>query len=385
MRSHFNFKSLFSRLPNVSIPKEFIYFGVGAVLVVLLGLIVGNMYLQEMLFFEGIEKTTPLYTEEELREYGDLYKDLEKDFEERIASHIQAYANRTNRRGDDIKYGVYGQYNTEDLLNEDFVDGVTIKYAKTEGRSDGESNFKDILSAVAILIDQRQSKSEEDNKELIKELFNLSHTFTGTSTDLYPCTHGCFCDFYHCSDAEDDPIWDHCNIKYQPFSIVPHDEYEDYEEEDFEIVDMIGRCEVDNAIAGTPCFEQRGCVQEGVCYHGNGGAGSKSEDGNMGGSIPTPESCSNWRCHPACEPPPDADEHECGVGEPILDGEENQVIAWNGEPLVNLGCAGYYECKGHPHYHCPYGHFYVCCMGHTNLTINIRIMYLNEIIEELNK
>lgn len=376
MRSHFNFKSLFSRLPNVSIPKEFIYFGVGAVLVVLLGLIVGNMYLQEMLFFEGIEKTTPLYTEEELREYGDLYKDLEKDFEERIASHIQAYANRTNRRGDDIKYGVYGQYNTEDLLNDDFVDGVTIKYAKTEGRSDGESNFKDILSAVAILIDQRQSKSEEDNKELIKTLFNLSHTFTGTSTDLYPCTHGCFCDFYHCSDAEDDPIWDHCNIKYQPFSIVPHDEYEDYEEEDFEIVDMIGRCEVDNAIAGTPCFEQRGCVQEGTCYHGLGGEGAKSEDGNMGRIEPVGK-CSGYELHYECP----------GHTHTTSDGGTETTYCEStdddGNPL--LGCAGYWKCKGHPHYHCPYGHFYVCCMGHTNLTVNIRIMYLNEIIEELNK
>ena len=385
MRSHFNFKSLFKRLPNVSIPKEFIYFGIGAVLVVLLGLIASNMYLQEMLFFEGIEKSVQLFTEEELREYGELYKSLEIDFQNSIARFIQDYANRTNRKGEKIKWGVYGQNNTEDLLNTDFVDGVSIKYAKTKGRNDGESNFTDIITAVSIAVDQKQSRDEIKIRELITELFKMSHTFTGKSTDLYPCTHGCFCDFYHCSDAEDTPIWDHCNIKYQPFAIKPHSEYDDYFEEDFEIVDMIGRCEVDNAIAGMPCYEQRGCVQEGVCYHGSGGAGSKSEDGNMGRSMPTPESCSNWRCHPDCSPPPNADEHDCGVGEPILDGEENQVIAWNGEPLVNLGCAGYYECKGHLHYHCPNGHFYVCCMGHTNVTINIKIMYIDEILDVIKK
>ena len=160
MRSHFNFKSLFKRLPNVSIPKEFIYFGIGLVLVVLLGLIASNMYLQEMLFFEGIEKSVQLFTEEELREYGQLYKSLEIDFQNSIARFIQDYANRTNRKGEKIKWGVYGKNNTEDLLNTDFVDGVNIKYAKTKGRNDGESNFTDIITAVSIAVDQKQSKDE---------------------------------------------------------------------------------------------------------------------------------------------------------------------------------------------------------------------------------
>ena len=50
MKSNFSFKNLLKRLPNVSIQKEFLYFGVGLSLVVIIGLIVGNMYLQEMLF-----------------------------------------------------------------------------------------------------------------------------------------------------------------------------------------------------------------------------------------------------------------------------------------------------------------------------------------------
>lgn len=358
MKSNFNFKSLLSRMPKVSIPIEFMYFGVGMVLLVIIGLVVGNMYMQEMLFNEGIEKTTPLYTEDELREYGNLYKDLEKEFEESIAAKIQTYANRTNRRGNRIKYGVYGQYNSEDLLNDDFVDGVTIKYAKTPGREDGESNLQDILSAVAILIDQKQSKSKEDNKRLIRALYNVSHTFTGTSTDLYPCTHGCFCDFYHCSDIADVPIYDHCNIKYQPFNITPHDEYDDYAEEDFEIVEPIGECEVCSADSSKMCYEQRGCVQNGTCYHGD------EEDHNIGTIEPTDDVCTNWSPVFDCTYEGDGD-HDCSDSP--------------------IGCGGYYQCQGHPHYECPDGHFYVCCMGHTNITINIRIMYLSEMMEELKK
>ena len=363
-RSKFNFEELYKRMINVSMPMSFIYFGIGIILIVLIGLIGGNMYLNEMLFFEGVEKSTPLFTDEELREYGSFYKQLEKEFEEDIAMKIQTYANRTNRRGDKIKYGVYGKYNTEDLINDDFVDGVTIKYAKTDGRRDGESNFKDILTAISILIDQRQSKSENVNKELIRSLFKISHTFMGVSTDLYPCIHGCFCDFYHCSDIADEPIYNDCNIKYQPFSIQYHKEYENYiEEENFTIVEPIGICEVDSTMSGVQCYEQRGCVQEGICYHGIGGEGTKSEDGNMGIIEPI-DKCSNYSSNFNCGYEGDG-EHDCS---------ENPI-----------GCAGYWQCNGHKHYHCPNGHFYICCMGHTNLTINVRIMYLSEMLEELKK
>ena len=345
-------------MPNVSIPKEFIYFVIGMVLVIIIGLIASNMYLQEMLFYEGIEKTTPLFTEDELREYGALYKELEKEFEEEIASKIQTYANRTNRMGEKIKYGVYGQNNSEDLKNSDFIDGIIIKYTSTKGRVDGESNFKDLLSAISIFNDQKQSKDKEANKLLFEEIFKFSHTFTGVSTDLYPCTHGCFCDFYHCSDIADSPIYDHCNIKYQPFSITPHEEYDDYFEEDFKIIEPIGVCEVCVNDTKKMCYEQRGCVENGICYHGD------SETHNIGRSEPTDLECTNWDAVYDCVDEGDGD-HDCS---------DNPI-----------GCGGYYECSGHPHYECSNGHFYVCCMGHTNITINIRIMYLNEIIEELKK
>ncbi len=379
MRSNFSFRNLFKRLPDVSIPKEFIYYGIGLILIILIGLIAGNMYLQEMLFNEGIQKSTPIFSEEELREYGALYKELEIDFQSKVASYIQNYANRTNRLGNRIKWGVYGQNNTEDLVNSDFVDGVTIKYIETGGKSIGESNYQDILAAVSILVDQRQSKAEMDErykqkiKNLIKEIYNMSHTINGTSTALYPCTHGCFCDFYHCSDAMDEPVWDHCNIKYEPFKVTPHSEYDDYSSDDFEIVNMLGECEVCKDDTSKRCYEVRGCVQDGTCYHGDDD--SEVDDDYEGppiiphylgkGKKENFESmCSNAEEFEDCE-------HECG------DACEEECIHEHTDDCY------YCICNGHEHYCCPDGHFYVCCMGHTNLTVNIKIMYLDEIVSVL--
>ena len=210
MKSNFSFENLFKRLPNVSIPKEFIFFGIGAVLVMLIGLIAGNMYLQEMLFFEGQEKSIQMFTEEELREYGEIYKDLSLDFQNDIGAYCQDYANRTNRAGEKIYYGIYnhehpelntskiykhnnGQninaaegnhisdyddsYNDFPDLSDDwatcidtdeFNNGVTIKYSKTERRDGGESNYQDILTVMSMLLDQKGTRdgTNEENAAL---------------------------------------------------------------------------------------------------------------------------------------------------------------------------------------------------------------------------
>ena len=316
MRSHFNFKSLFERLPNVSIPKEFIYFGIGAVLIVLLGLIAGKMYLQEMLFFEGQEKSVQLFTEEELREYGELYKELSLDFQNKIGYIMQDYANRTNRAGEKIHYGVYNHehpelnrsrihphnngsnvnaadpigegmpyisqyddsyndfpYESDDTATfidtEEFKNGITVKYAKTEGRTDGESNFQDILTVVSMITDQSQTRdgSNDENidvkekiPELIKKLFRMSHTFSGTSTQLYSCEKGCRVLFYYCN--EDDNRYNSTGIDLRPFQINPNADLDDYGDEDFDIVGAEGECEI--------CGHNgKGCVLDSEkCFHG---------------------------------------------------------------------------------------------------------------------
>ena len=391
--SHFDFKNLMKRAVRVLIPKEFVYCIIGAVVIILLVLITSNMYLQEMLFFEGKEKSIQYFTEEELREYGDIYKDLSLKFQNRIGAVCQDYANRTNRAGERIHYGVYNRehptddtgkikrhsngqninaadYNHisdyNDSLNTfevkdsyiesgEFKNGISIKYAKTEGRGDGESNYKDILTMVSMILDQKQTRDGENDEDqdikekipkLIKEIFNLTHTFSGESKELYACEKGCRVLFYYCNEI--DNRYSGTGIDLKPFFINPHNDFDDYSEEDFEIVSPYDECVI--------CEHNgKGCVVDSErCYHGSGSDEDSCKHA-MGSE------CENSHAHHICSYDGDG-EHDCSDSD--------------------TGCGGHYDCDGHEHYNCP-GHFYVCCMGHTDLTINIKIMYIDEMINYL--
>ena len=432
MRSNFNFKSLFSRLPNVSIPKEFIFSGIGIVLVVLVGLIASNMHLQEMLFFEGQEKSLQMFTEEELREYGEIYKEMSLDFESEIGYLIEDYANRTNRAGEIIHYGVYNHEHTElnrskiyphgnganvnsaDPISEgvpyisnyddsdndfpdrhdssatfidtnEFKNGVTIKYAKTDGRSDGESNYKDILTVASMMLDQKQSDDSFKNistdeiknlkekvPELIRKLFKISHTYTGETTELYNCEKGCRVLFYYCN--EEDSNYKGTGIDLVPFDINPHDDFEDYSSSDFELASPAGECDM--------CGHNgKGCVIDEKCYHQTEeSAASGDDEDDEGGDeeeeIPPhylgkgrrdkyEDKCSNINEIEDCK-------HECGEA---CDGEDGCIHEHTDECY-------YCICNGHDHWNCP-GHFYVCCMGHRDISITVKIMYIDEMVNAI--
>jgi hypothetical protein len=418
MKSSFNFEKLFKRLPNVAIPKEFIGFGIGSICVLLVGLIAGNMYLQEMLFIEGVEKSVPYFTEEELREYGELYKELSLEFQNKIGAYCQDYANRTNRAGEKIHYGIYNHEHPElntskihkhnnganvtsadmgyvseldDSYNDfpdrsdswatcidtdEFKNGVTVKYTKTEGKEDGAGNYQDILTVASMVLDQRQTSDGTNEKEInvkekapevIKNLFKMSHTFTGTTTQLYPCEKGCRVLFYFCN--EEDSGYKNTGIDLVPFEITGHDDFDDYSSEEFEIASPLDECEI--------CGHNgKGCeLDDELCWHnpetpesdsGDGGGDDDEEDpgphylgrGKVEDYIDNCSTCfDEYNC-----------KHECGKG-------------------CDKGCKHTCDnkcydcfCGGHKHYNCP-GHFYVCCMGHTDVTINTHIMYVDEMVD----
>ena len=401
MKKWFSFKNLIKRAPNTKIPIEFIGFGVGLVIIIILGNIAGNMHLQEQLYIEGAQKSLQMFTEEELREYGDLYKDLSLEFQNKIGAYTQDYANRTNRAGEKIHYGIYNHEHPDGNRNkikahnnganvnkaeeghepdiddskntfnvdysyidsDEFKNGVTIKYAKTTGRADGESNFKDILAAVSMILDQRQGQDNEsitDLKrkvpDLIRRLFRITHTFSGESTELYPCEKGCRVLFYYCNEV--DNRYKDTGIDLQPFQVNPHDDFEDYSDEDFELIDpedecvICGHngkgCELDSA----PCYHSFDEDEENGCEHY---MSSRGECGDL--AVP----------HYICE------------GHEVSDGEGGTTTEYCD---TETGCEGHYHCPGHEHYNCN-GHFYVCCMGHTDVIIKVKIMYLQELINIL--
>ncbi|MDO5564595.1 MAG: hypothetical protein Q4F88_05140 [Eubacteriales bacterium] len=377
-------------------PKEIIYFGIGLVLVVLLGGIASNMFLQEMLFFEGVEKSVQIFTEEELREFGEKYKELSIDFQNQIGAYIQDYANRTNRAGEKIHYGVFNHIHpnlntskikkhsngsnittddndkksdTDDSYNDypdstddwstfidsdEFKNGVTIKYAKTDGRDNGESNLQDILIVMSMLLDQKGTRDgnnvdniniKEKAPELLKQLFKMSHTFTGTTIQLYSCEKGCRVFFYYCN--EEDNRYKDTGIDLQPFQINPHNELEDYSEEDFDIVSPQDEC----VICG---HNGKGCeLDSELCYHG-----VSDEESSCKYIMGSEGDCEKNEPHSICTYEGNGD-HDCSDSP--------------------IGCGGHYDCMGHEHWNCQ-GHFYVCCMGHTDITINIKIMYIDEIV-----
>lgn len=426
MKNSFDFKSLFKRLPNLSIPKEFIIFGAGLSLVVVIGLVVGNMYLQEMLFFEGQEKSLQLFTEEELREYGEIYKEMSLDFQNEIGAYTQGFARKeqgsrtiyyVNRAGENIYYGIYNhehptlnrskihphnngenvnaadpigegipyESNYDDHYNdfpnsddvdatfidtEEFKNGIKIKYVLTQGRGAGESNYKDILTVISMILDQKQGDNsfnvddsgniidlKEKIPELVKRLFKMSHTYSGSVSELYSCEQGCRALFYYCN--EEDNKFASTGIDLVPFDINPHDELDDYDSSDFEIVGPTGECEI--------CGHNgKGCIlDEEKCWHGSDSEEKGPHYLGRGMTSDFVDVCS--KCHEVndCQ-------HECeGCG-----GEELGCIH-----VCDSGCYDCF-CDGHEHWNCP-GHFYVCCMGHRDISITVKIMYVDEMVNAL--
>ena len=413
MKRNFSFKELLKRIPNTSVPKEFVYFGIASVCIIVIGLIASNMYLQEMLFIEGVEKSVPFFTEEELREYGEIYKDLSLKFQNKIGAFCQDYANRTNRAGEKIHYGVYNhEHPTDDtkkiiphsngqninsadggtyvseyddsrntfsvndsyIVSDEFKNGVTINYAKTEGRSDGESNYQDILTVASMILDQKQTRDgsndanqdiKEKTPELIRKLFNITHTFTGDSKDLYGCEKGCRVLFYYCN--EEDSNYKNTGIDLSPFEINGHDDFDDYSSEEFEIVSPEDECEI--------CGHNgKGCELDGeLCWHNPEIEGADEGGGDDDEEDPGPhflgkgmvedfiDTCSTCFDVANCK-------HECGNS--CKDGCNHEC----GKSCYDCFCGG------HNHWNCP-GHYYVCCMGHTDITINTKIMYIDELLK----
>ena len=241
------------------------------ILIVVVIIIITQSSLDENLaILEAGLSDIPIIKNDDLQELGRLYSELNDKFEREIDELVTGKANRNNKANQELKhYGVYGQDNANPFKNDDYVNGANIKYEKIDASiKDGASNFNDIIAVMAVLYDQKMDMADiEEMKELFTDLFWLSHTFTFDSTELYPCRHGCVAEpNYKCNDVYKDYNISRIKyLKYDPFTVRKHDEYENYDSDtDFRIVYPEGQCTVCGK-TGSGCERN---VNK-VCYHGN--------------------------------------------------------------------------------------------------------------------
>ena len=395
----------------------------------------------EQIYLEGIAKSAPLISKDTISRLGNLYIKLNREFEFQIKERETGYANRLNKRGDRIYYGVNGKENQDEMINEDYVNGIeNIEYIKNKAdRKDGDSNFTDMISVINAILQANVDKYDDKIDDLFTELFWLSHTFTGESTELYPCEHGCSWCKYYCGDIQcqgdvngDKIPFYKCDeymgesgkygLMYDPFLISKRSNYRQLIElagdesklytiysnvgnykrrprtenvsfiddnktakavaQDDEIFllnepdDYCGVCSYSHRPYTTTTKKFGGCQSDLTCYHGKPKV--EYDDGVLKNIIMhymgknREGGCDNYEAHRECHwTPPDDEDGESG-------GEE--IIHICSDPVI--GCDGYYECLGHDHYACP-GHIIVTCFGHANLKLKIKIMYYEEMLNNL--
>ncbi len=274
------------------IEKGIIIFVGVVVFIVMIIMIYNSMHEGEMAIYNAGIENTPIIKSEDLQELGKLYSKLNESFEREIDKITTGRANRNNKLNQVLNhYGVYGKENKTEFINNDYENGINIRYVKSERykyRPDGDSNFKDIIGAMSIIYEQKMDiATASEMKELFEEIFWMTHTFQYDSTELYACEHGCDAvKGYKCTDAYNE--FAGSNLKYNPFTVRGHNLYAGYEEEatieedsievddrgrkkitkgkyrdDFNIVYPQSQCSV-HGISGAGCVLDKSRI----CFHG---------------------------------------------------------------------------------------------------------------------
>ncbi len=277
------------------------------------------------------------------------YNASQESFQSRIDEKSNGYADTPNKKGQKIRYGVNGAANTgEENKNEDYVNGVTLSFDSAVS-----NNLEDILSVLAVLMQQDQESHHKEALELLAALYDSSHSYDYSEGPLYTCEHGCETTHYLCNQWKDH--YPDSDLRFDPWLkeqlVIPTSEQE---------------CEVCRDL-GKPYTEYAGCTVTGTCYHGDGG--------DMGGS---PGTCTNYEAVYSCPG------HEVEHTSSYTDADGNTVEdSWTETVYCSseIGCEGHYECLGHDHYGCPEGHDVKCCYGHVNLFMNVHMKNFQELME----
>ena len=409
------------------------------IVVIIVYNIVVNLNIDEELTLIDTEVyNVPIIKNEMIEELAELYSVLNEEFEREIDRLVLGEPNRPNKSNNHVNslrhYGVNGKENKPKFINDDYIDGINISYVK----NDGESNFNDIISAMSVLYSQMMdTKTIEELKESFERLFWLSHTYTFDSTELYSCKSGCSSvDSYRCTDLYKDYI--NTNLKYSPFTVKEHDLYASYDEEtDFKIKKPVSKCTVHgNSGAGCVIDETKICFHssselkstdilnntayelgEELSFGNDDEKGEIQNENILGYKIDKNVYCNYCQIVRYCKEREElnekiedlkktietANESFATVEDPSESAIENHEEKIEGyeeelseleEELTNhietvcandktYWCDGFKICKGHKnHYKCT-GHKIVVCFGHTDINVQIKILYGDELLNAI--
>lgn len=280
----------------------------------------------------------PGYTCPEEMGFQQRYEQSQAEFQAQIDGIVDGYAQTLDKRGRRIRYGVNSVGDPEG--DGEHTNGVTLHF-DTEKRD----NLEDILSCMAVVMQQQQADHHKEALELVDSFYKSSHTYDHRESPLYDCAHGCETTTYHCNEAQDG--YPSTDMRFAP-----------YLHEELYVPDRDHTCEVDREDEGMAFVDYAGCTVTGTCYHNAG-----DEDDNFGRRRPARSVCSApeayWDCGHSCSR--DDCTHDCSGS--------------------TLGCAGYWYCGGHDHLGCPDGHEAKVCFGHVDLVMDVHIKSMEELFQ----
>jgi len=282
----------------------------------------------------------PNYKIPEEMGFQQRYEQSQAEFQAQIDGITDGYAKTLNKKGEQIPYGVNGANNPEGNQNQDYKNGVTLHFD-----SEKSNNLEDILSCVAVVMQQQQADHHKEALELLDCFYKSSHTYDYIEGPLYGCDSGCETVHYLCNEAKND--YPSTEMRFAPYL---------YEE--LYVPDENYMCEVDRKNTEMAFEDYAGCEVTGTCYHNVG-----DDTDNFGRRKPGQGVCSEpepyWDCGHSCSR--DDCSHDCSRS--------------------SIGCSGYWYCGGHDHYGCPEGHEAKACFGHVDMEMNIHMKSLEELFE----
>ena len=124
-----------------------------------------------------------LDSEEHLKDFQARFDSLEGQFEQSINNIVNGYAQTTDLQGKKIKYGVQSEASSHR--------GVMYSFYDFAGNPTSvSSNIEDIMSCLAVVMQQDMQAHHQEALELMDAFYHSSHQFNYAESAMYACDNG---------------------------------------------------------------------------------------------------------------------------------------------------------------------------------------------------